>query len=169
MVRGQFPDQLALARSLQFRRGSLDQPAVVRLIEALDAELTERYPEEGANHFRLDADEVSDDRGVFLVGYLGEEPIACGAIRRLNKEDAEIKRMYVDPGARGSGVGRRLLAALESHGRGLGVKRIVLETGERQVEALALYEGAGFVRIPRFGEYADSPLSVCLAKDLQGA
>ena len=154
-------------RSLRFRRGSPDQPAAKRLIRALDAELEERYPEEGANHFRLDTDEVSGDRGVFLVAYLGDEPIACGAIRRLNEDDAEIKRMYVDPGTRGSGVGRRMLAELVSLGRGFGVKRIVLETGKRQVEALALYERAGFELIPRFGEYADSPLSLCLAKDLR--
>ena len=101
-------------RSLRFRRGSPDQPAAKRLIRALDAELEERYPEEGANHFRLDTDEVSGDRGVFLVAYLGDEPIACGAIRRLNEDDAEIKRMYVDPGTRGSGVRRRMLAELVS-------------------------------------------------------
>ena len=154
-------------RSLRFRRASPDQPVAKRLIQALNAELEETYPEEGANHFRLETDEVSGDRGVFLIGYLDDEPIACGAIRRLNEDEAEIKRMYVDPAARSSGIGRRTLEELEAHGRGFGVKRIVLETGERQVEALALYERAGFVQVPRFGEYADSPLSVCLSKDLR--
>ena len=153
-------------RPLRFRRVALDHPEAARLIGALNAELDASYPEEGANHFRLDPDEVSGDRGVFLVGYRGEEPIACGAIRRLNRDEAEIKRMYVAPVARGSGLGRRTLEALEQHARELGVKRIVLETGQRQVEALALYEAAGFVQIPRFGEYVDSPLSLCLAKDL---
>jgi len=152
--------------TLRFRLTTLDQPVAKHLIDALNAELNEQYPEEGANHFRLDEDEVSGDRGVFLVGYIGDEPVACGAIRRLSDDEAEIKRMYVDRAARGSGLGRRTLEELEAHGRSLGVKRIVLETGERQVEAIALYERAGFVRIPCFGEYADSPLSVCLAKDL---
>jgi len=152
---------------LRFCRATLDQPVARQLIEALNAELNEQYPEEGANHFRLDAEEVSGDRGVFLVGYLGDQPVACGAIRRLNDDEAEIKRMYVDPVARGSGHGRRTLEELETHGRAFGAKRIVLETGERQIEALALYERAGFVRIPRFGEYVDSPLSVCLAKILR--
>jgi ribosomal protein S18 acetylase RimI-like enzyme len=154
-------------RSLQFRRSSPDEPIAKRLILALNAELEERYPEDGANHFRLETDEVSGDRGVFLVAYLGEEPIACGAIRRLGEEDAEIKRMYVDPGTRGSGVGRRMLDELVSHGREFGAKRIVLETGKRQIEALALYKRAGFEPIPRFGEYANSPFSLCLAKDLR--
>jgi GNAT superfamily N-acetyltransferase len=153
-------------RSLRFRRASPDQPVAKRLIRALNAELEELYPEEGANHFRLEADEVSGNRGVFLVAYLGEEPIACGAIRRLSEEDAEIKRMYVVPATRGSGVGRRMLDELVSHGREFGAKRIVLETGKRQIEALALYKRAGFAPIPRFGEYEHSPLSLCLAKDL---
>jgi GNAT superfamily N-acetyltransferase len=53
--------------------------------------------------------------------------------------------------------------------RELGVARIVLETGERQPEAIALYEHCGFVKIPRFGEYTDSPLSICMEKTLQPA
>ncbi len=152
----------------RFRRVPLDQPDAQRLIRALNAELEERYPEDGANHFRLEPDEVSGDRGAFLVGYRGNVPIACGAIRRLDAGAAEIKRMYVEPSARGSGIGRETLAALVSRARQLGVKRVLLETGERQFEALKLYESAGFVRIPRFGEYEGSPLSVCLAMELDG-
>jgi GNAT superfamily N-acetyltransferase len=67
---------------------------------------------------------------------------------------------------RGRGIGRHVLGALELEGRRLGVRRLVLETGERQAEALALYTGAGFARIPPFGEYVDSPLSVCMEKRL---
>ena len=63
-------------------------------------------------------------------------------------------------------MGRRILRALESEARLLGARRIVLETGERQVAAVALYEREGFTRIPLFGEYLDSPLSLCMAKDL---
>ena len=63
-------------------------------------------------------------------------------------------------------MGRRLLTRLEEEGRDLGVKRIVLETGERQPEALALYARAGYTRVPPFGEYVGSPLTVCMAKEL---
>lgn len=153
-------------RTIRFRREALDSPAAARLIAALNAELTSTYPEDGATHFRLDDAEVQTGHGLFLVGYDGARAVACGAVRRLNPNDAEIKRMYVDPSARGTGIGRKILAELESRARELGAKRIVLETGERQVEALALYESVGFLRIPRFGEYVDSPLSLCLAKEL---
>jgi len=57
-----------------------------------------------------------------------------------------------------------VLRALEDEARRLEVGRIVLETGERQIEALALYRSSGFVRIPAFGEYVGSPLSVCMEK-----
>ncbi|MGH7335512.1 MAG: GNAT family N-acetyltransferase [Candidatus Rokuibacteriota bacterium] len=136
------------------------------LIAALNAELSARYPEDGATHFRLDVDEVAPGRGAFLVAHVDGEAVGCGAIRRLDGDMAEIKRMYVRPAARGRGVGGALLAALESEAHRLGVTRLVLETGERQPEALALYRGAGFVVIPAFGEYVDSPLSVCMGKEL---
>lgn len=139
------------------------------LIGALNAELSERYPEDGANHFRLDADAVEPDRGAFLVAYVDGEAVGCGAVRRLDGDIAEIKRMYVRPATRGRGVGGALLAALESEAQRLGVRRLVLETGARQPEALALYERAGFVVIPAFGEYVDSPLSVCMGKALATA
>ena len=151
---------------LEYRREDLTSTIATAMIRALNAELAERYPEEGANHFRLDREEVAEGRGAFLVVYGNGEPLACGAIRRLDADTAEIKRMYVEPHIRGQGIGRRLLTTLETEGRRLGVKRIVLETGERQPEALGLYRRAGFVHMSPFGEYVGSPLSVCMAKEL---
>jgi len=130
------------------------------------AELSSRYPEDGATHFRLDPDEVAPGRGAFLVATRAGEPVGCGAVRRIEAETGEIKRMYVSPEARGHGVGRAVLAALETEARAPGLARLVLETGIRQPEAIALYERAGFSRIPAFGEYVNSPVSVCMAKDL---
>jgi GNAT superfamily N-acetyltransferase len=93
-------------------------------------------------------------------------PLGCGAVRRLDQATAELKRMFVAPGIRGQGVGRALLRALEDEARGLGARRLVLETGIRQRAALALYRKTGFAVIPAFGEYVDSPTSVCMGKDL---
>ena len=151
---------------LEFRREDLSSSIATAMIRALNTELAERYPEEGANHFRLDHEEVAEGRGAFLVVYSSGQPISCGAIRRIDADTAEIKRMYVEPQSRGRGIARRLLAMLEAEGRRLGVKRIVLETGARQREALALYERAGFCRVSPFGDYVGSPLSVCMAKEL---
>jgi GNAT superfamily N-acetyltransferase len=137
------------------------------LIGALNAELGALYSEPGANHFALDPEEVSAGRGVFFVAYRDGSPVGCGALRRLDAGTAELKRMYVAPLARGSGLGRRLVDALEAEARALGVRRLVLETGVRQAAALALYRATGFEPIPLYGEYRLSPdTSVCLGKDV---
>ena len=153
--------------AVEIRREALNSEAGTRLICALNAELSERYPEGGtALHFRLDANEISPGRGAFLVGYASEIPVACGAVRLLDAETAEIKRMYVEPTARGRGLGRRMLQALEAEARLLGAHDLVLETGTRQPEAIALYSRAGFSKIGAFGEYEDHPLSVFMGKTL---
>ena len=154
--------------TLEIRSEDINSRVVGELINALNAELKRQYPEEGATHFRLDPDEVAEGRGAFLVAYAGLRPVGCGAIRKLNSDTGEIKRMYVIPEARGQGVSKKVLTALEQEARRLGLRRLVLETGERQIEAMTLYTGAGFARIPAFGEYLDSPLSVCMAKELGG-
>jgi GNAT superfamily N-acetyltransferase len=152
--------------NVDIRRADILSPVVQQLISALNSELEERYPEEGANHFRLDPEEVADGRGAFLVAYIGGQPVGCGAVRRIESTVAEIKRMYVAPQARGRGVGRQVLLQLEAEARRLGATRLVLETGPRQPEALALYSRAGFVEIPNFGDYVGCEFSVCMAKEL---
>ena len=151
---------------IRIERSDLTSPDAQRLIAGLNAELEMRYPEPGANHFRLDPDEVAPGRGAFLVAYRGDQAAGCGAVRLLTGGDAEVKRMYVLEAARGLGLGRCMLEALEAEARGLGATRLVLETGVRQPEALGLYASAGFKRIEPFGEYVGSELSVCMAKAL---
>ena len=149
------------------RSERLDSPTALGLITSLNAELSERYPEPGATHFRLNLEEVRPGRGAFLVAYRGDRPIGCGAVRRLASGVCEVKRMYVDPNERGRGIGRAVLASLEAEARRLGAARLVLETGTRQPEAIALYLRAGFVKTPPYGEYLKSPTtSVCMAKFL---
>jgi putative acetyltransferase len=82
-------------------------------------------------------------------------------------EEAEIKRMYVAPAFRGRGVSVTVLKALEGFGRARGWSRLVLETGTEQPDALRFYEREGYARIPNFGDYAGSALSVCVAKPLR--
>jgi GNAT superfamily N-acetyltransferase len=74
--------------------------------------------------------------------------------------------MYVDEAERGRGIGRRLLVELEAWAASAGVSRLVLEAGDRQTDAIRLYERAGFHPIPCFGEYAAAPLSRCFEKQL---
>jgi putative acetyltransferase len=146
-------------------RTPLASPEAQALIAALNRELAAAYPEEGANHFRLDADEVADGRGGFFVARSGGVAVGCGALRKLDGARCELKRMFVVPSRRGQGVGGALLARLIDEARALGAGEVVLETGIRQRDAIAMYERAGFVRIAPFGEYLRSPdTSVCMAR-----
>jgi putative acetyltransferase len=80
--------------------------------------------------------------------------------------EAELKRMFVSPAARGAGIATALLTEAEAAAAEAGVTRLVLETGPKQPEAIALYEKHGYASIPNFGPYVGDPLSLCFAKDL---
>jgi GNAT superfamily N-acetyltransferase len=153
--------------SITIARADLLADTSRALITALNAELTGAYSEPGANHFALDPAEVAEGHGAFLVVHRNGTPVGCGAVRKLDAETGELKRMYVVPAARGLGIGRRLVAALETEALELGVRRLVLETGVRQDAAIALYRATGFSPIPLYGEYCLSPkTSLCLGKAL---
>jgi GNAT superfamily N-acetyltransferase len=152
---------------VDIRRSTLASPEAARLIAALNAELTEMFPEPGATHFSLGEAQVVAGGGAFLVAFLDNAAVGCGAVRRLDETTAEIKRMYVDPSLRGRGIGRALVEALEHEARLAGVTTVVLETGTRLASAIKLYETMGYARIPLFGEYLGSPnTSLCFGKSL---
>ena len=139
-------------------------PRARRLIGELDRLQLSLYPAE-SNH--LDPVEtLAGDDVTFLAAFVAGEAVGCGAVKRMHGRYGEIKRMYVEPCARGRGVGRALIEALESTLLRCGIRLVRLETGVRQPEALALYERCGYVRIPRFGDYPDDPLSVFFEKRL---
>jgi putative acetyltransferase len=143
----------------------VDSPAARALTGALDAYLAARYP--ALECFAdLPAAQVSQGHGVFVVGRVAERAVACGAVRLLPGGLAEVKRMWVDPSQRGHGWGRAVLLELERWAAGRGADRLVLETGNLQVEALRLYWSSGYAEIPCFGAYAASPSSICFEKRL---
>ena len=111
--------------------------------------------------------------GSFFIGYLDDVPVATGAWRRRTdvqvdgtSQTAEIKRMYVAPRVQRRGLARAMLAHLEDTARAAGAEVMVLETGMRQPEAIALYESSGYTPVPGFGFYRDEPLSRCMARSL---
>ena len=153
--------------TITIRQESITSPAARELIAALDSELLTLYPEDGTDqHFHLDADEVSDGQGAFLVAYVAGEAVGCGAFRMLDATTAEVKRMYVRPAMRGSGLGRALLESLEGRARALGARKLALETGPRQPAAIGLYAAAGYMCIDPYGSHVEHPLSTFLGKDL---
>lgn len=101
---------------------------------------------------RAGAAELGPPGGAFIVGRRDGEPVCCGGVKRLDDRICEIKRMYVVPAARGQGVARRLLEALEDTARGLGYTVARLDTGPRQAGAQALYESAAYRPIENFND-----------------
>jgi putative acetyltransferase len=136
------------------------------LIAQLDLELNQRYPELDNSRSELKPEQVSQGKGVFLIARIGNVPVGCGAVCKLDYPVGEIRRMYVKSTFRGAGIGHRLLAELESYAVKFGVKHLVLGTGERQPEALRLYAHSGFTRIPNPPPYADSDIRIFMAKTL---
>ena len=105
--------------------------------------------------------------GVFLVVRDDDgSAVACGGVARFDDERGELKRMFVVPEARGRGLGRRLLVELEAEAQRLGYHALVLETGDRQPEAVGLYESSGYERIPCYPPYDSRALSLCFEKRL---
>ncbi len=153
---------------LDLRQVPIDDPDAQTLIELVQEEYVVRYG--GRDESPIDPTEFVAPQGAFFVGLLDGVPAVSGAWRRRSNVEfaettntAEIKRMYVAPAARGLGLARRMLAHLEATAYTAGAEAAVLETGIAQPEAIALYESSGYVHVPGFGHYRDSPLSRCLA------
>jgi ribosomal protein S18 acetylase RimI-like enzyme len=130
-----------------------------RCLSAYSAELAHRL--EGgfdpARTRRVDAHDMIAPCGLLLVAVLHGEAVGCCALRFHADEPAEIKRMWVAPAARGLGLGRRLIAEIESHARANGVRVLHLDTNRALVEAIGLYRSCGYTEVPRFNDepYAD--------------
>ncbi|KAB1904511.1 GNAT family N-acetyltransferase [Micromonospora tulbaghiae] len=152
---------------IEIRERRFDAPESQALIRAALADLGARYGGSG-DETPVDAAEFTPPDGAFLVAYLDGRPVGCGGWRSHggDGDTAELKRMYTDPAARGRGVARSVLAAVERSARDHGRKRIVLECGDKQPEAIAMYTSAGYERIPNFGFYKDAPGCLSYARTL---
>ncbi|HEV2812561.1 MAG TPA: GNAT family N-acetyltransferase [Solirubrobacteraceae bacterium] len=136
---------------MEFQSADAALPPASDLIEAMVADVSRFYG-------RIDVpgmptarpEDFAPPAGTFLVGYDDGRPVCGGGVKRVEPGIAEIKRMYVVPEARGRGVSRALLAALEDAARALGYERVRLDTGPSQEAALHLYRSAGYEEIPDY-------------------
>ncbi|MDQ0795867.1 GNAT superfamily N-acetyltransferase [Streptomyces sp. B1I3] len=152
---------------------SFDHPDAVKLNDQVQLEYAERYGDEG-DITPLDPTMFDPPHGLYLLAYDEQDrPVATGGWRSQERNaegysdgDAEIKRMFVIPEGRGRGLARRILAALEADARTAGRTRMVLETGDQQPEAIALYTSSGYTPCEKFGHYRTYDNSICMAKPL---
>ena len=134
------------------------------LLREAAIEARELYPELFTADMPWPENQPTPERGVYLVAYLDGVPVACGALRPIDGDSVEVRRMFVTAKARRKGLARTILSELEVRTADLGFKIMRLETGNRQLSAMALYESFGFKRIAPFGQYENDPLSVCFEK-----
>ena len=150
--------------ALELREEPYDGAVAQALVDSVQLEYVARYG--GPDESPVDPAEFAPPRGRFLVGYVGELPVATGGWRRIDAATVEIKRMYVDRRWRGHGLSRQVLARLEQLAVDAGATRVVLETGLAQPEAMRLYETSGYSRIDGFGHYRCNEQAVSYAKSL---
>jgi len=147
---------------VRIERVAFDHPASVELRQAQRDELEIRYetPDSEPGIAPTAADVTA-----FYVAFSDDgEPIACGGLRELDATHGEVKRMYAAPGARGTGVAAAVLATLEQDAAARGWTRLLLETGDRQPDAIRFYTREGYAPIPNFGHYAGVEASRCFEK-----
>ncbi|MEV0740022.1 GNAT family N-acetyltransferase [Streptomyces sp. NPDC050549] len=158
---------------MNIRTVPFDHPDAVKLNDEVQAEYHVRYGD-GGDSTPLAPTDFEPPRGVYFIAYdANDDPVATGGWRSQDANgeghedgDAELKRMFVIEQARGRGLARHMLAALEENARAAGRTRMVLETGTKQPEAIALYTSSGYEPCVKFGYYRHFDDSRCFAKAL---
>ncbi|MCB5185698.1 GNAT family N-acetyltransferase [Methylobacillus gramineus] len=136
----------------------VSDPWVQQLIVALDQELLQIYPDmPPASPLKTPC---------MLVAALDATPLGCVALHIYSSTEAEIKRLYVIPSARARGIARHLLVLIEEQAVARGLTRMLVETGNLQPAAIALYLRMGYSEIAPFGHYVGNPVSRCFEKSL---
>ena len=130
------------------------RPEARACLTAYVAELGRRFDAgfDPARSISAELHELRPPAGLFLVATLHSEPVGCGALKLHGREPAELKRMWVADGARGLGIGRRLLEELEQRAMAAGARAVRLETNRTLREAIGLYRSAGYVEVAAFND-----------------
>ena len=160
-----------MASDLRLLQVPYEHPDVTALTQAANQYYITIYG--GPDETPFSTEEFVPPHGVFLVGYLGDDAVAMGGWRfrtpgvpRVAQRPAEIKRMFVRECVRGRGFARTVLAALEASAAAAGADWMLLETGQPQVAAVALYRSSGYIDVEPFGYYADSDSALSLGRPL---
>jgi putative acetyltransferase len=143
-------------------RGDPNNPSIIAMMDDADAYYANLYPSE-SNHL-IDSQSLSQANVSFYVACINDRIMGFGALLNCLEEYGEIKRMYVTPEARKTGVGIKILRTLEQCAIDQNLRYIRLETGVKQPEAIGLYRSFGYKNIPAFGSYLPDPLSLFMEK-----
>ncbi|MQS38178.1 GNAT family N-acetyltransferase [Streptomyces katsurahamanus] len=149
---------------MKIRQSPWDDPDATALRERQRAEIAAVY---GTPDSDPGVPPSTADIAVFLVAHEDDgTAVGCAGLRYLGEGVGEVKRMYVAPDQRGSGLAALILRSLEDWARGQGWKALRVETGDRLSTAMRFYTRSGYESIPNFGAYADSECSLCFERIL---
>jgi putative acetyltransferase len=145
------------------KRTTTDDKSFYELTEYLDKDLRDRY---GSTQEEFDQFNMMINLGTVVIAYENNKAIGCGCFKVIANDTVELKRMFVEAGHRGKGIGAAILKELEIWAGDLGFSSIVLETGTLQPEAIQLYHKKGYQNIPNYSPFIGNELSVCMKKSL---
>lgn len=148
---------------LEIKRTTSDHIDFQKLVVSLDKDLALKNGED--NDFFVQFNKIDALKYVVLA-YLNNKVAGCGAIKHFDDDTVEVKRMFVSPECRGSGIASKIINELEVWATELGYKKCVLETGDKMVEAINLYKKCGYQVISNYGQYKDVESSICFEKSL---
>ncbi|MBK9639602.1 MAG: GNAT family N-acetyltransferase [Bacteroidetes bacterium] len=146
---------------ITLKRTNSNHPDFQLLVRDLDLELKVRDGEDHAFYAQYNK---SDSIKYVVVAYENSEAVGCGAIKEWDSQTMEVKRMFVPLKNRGEGIASLVLNELEKWAKELGYKKCILETGEKQPEAIQLYTKNNYKLIPNYGQYAGVEASKCFEK-----
>lgn len=147
---------------IEIKKMSMDSLDAQLLIQELNQSLVRITGDDGTIHFQQN--DVEQQRAVFLVGYIDDVPYSCGALREINQECGEIKRIYARRNS--VGMGHYMMRALEQQAIHYGYQALFLETRVQNEHAISFYEANGYVHCPNYGVYIENQNSYCFRVDI---
>jgi len=144
------------------KEANIDSVDAEEMMHLLSSSLRNITGNSGQNSF--DSESFSEKGNVFLLAYNKDEAVGCGAIRRVDNKTAEMKRVYAK--YKGSGIGKKLVAALECKAIDEGYEKLILETRKINTNAVSFYISMGYSIIENYGKYANRQDAICFEKTL---
>jgi len=151
------------AKSITIKRTEANDPDFPYLAALLNYELHEKY---GELQVVYDKFNQISNLDTVVIAYVNDAPAGCGCFKRIDKNTAEIKRMFVKTGERNQGLASSILNELEVWAKEEGYSSAILETADKQQEAIAFYKKQGYQIIQNYGPYVGLETSVCFGKKL---
>ena len=152
------------AQNIILKRTDNTDPDFRLLITLLDKELNERYGELMQSTYDRHNHIINID--TVVLAYNNGVPAGCGCFKKYDDTSAEIKRMFVKGTERGQGIAYKILSELELWAKEHGFTHTILETGDKQHEAIGLYQKIGYAITANYGQYSDLATSICMRKEL---